>query len=249
VIVLGHSDGHVAVPQQAHARMCGQLAAAWGNERFGAVHPVEEVRLAAEEHELGMREWDESPTLDRATGLPTTVNKLGVETHLPLRLQGPERLRERSAYAALLASLHHISFYDEPPVYGLLRRPGRRIHAYLRESGEFQQVLREQLNAPDDEVERNWRLVRTWDGLSHTLMFDRAPQTHHGVPAANGAVDVRVGRRNGAFTVDPWPFAAERVVVSVDGLLLRDTFGDPGALHRALRAAPEIRLDYELVPG
>jgi Protein of unknown function (DUF3891) len=247
VIVLGHSDGHVAVPQQAHARMCGQFADAWGNERFGAVRHATEVRLAASEHELGMREWDESPTLDRATGLPTTVNELGVETHLPLRLLGPERLRERSAYAALLASLHHVSFYDEPPVYGLLRRPGRRIHAYLRESGEFQRRLREQVDAPDEEIDRNWRLVRTWDGLSHTLMFDRAPQTHRAVPAADGQVDVRVARRDGAFTLDPWPFGAERVIVTVDGLLLRDTYRDPAALHEGLRAAPEIRLEYELV--
>ena len=228
--------------------MCGQLATAWGNERFGAVHPAEEVRLAASEHELGMREWDESPTLDRATGLPTTVNELGVETHLPLRLLGPERLRERSAYAALLASLHHVSFYDEPPVYGLLRRPGRRIHAYLRESDELQRGLRGQVDAPDDEVERNWRLVRAWDGLSHTLMFDRAPQTHREVPAANGPVDVRVAGGDGTYTMDPWPFGVERVVVGVEGLLLRDTYGDPAALHEGLRAAPAIRLDYELVP-
>jgi hypothetical protein len=229
--------------------MCGRLAAAWGNERFGAVDPMADVVLAAEQHELGMLEWDDAPTLDSETGLPTTVNRLDVETHLPLRLQGPELLARQSGYAALLASLHHVSFYSQPPLYGLLRRPGRQIRDYLRRSSEFQERLRDELDAPEAEIERNWRLVRAWDGLSHTLMFERAPQTQRGVPGVDGMVELRVDRRDGAHTVDPWPFASERLEVSVEARLLHGTFSDQTALQQALAGAPRIELSYELVPA
>ena len=50
-------DGVVAVGQPSHAWLSGQLARGWGNERFGAVWPWEEVWLGAEQHDLGMAEW------------------------------------------------------------------------------------------------------------------------------------------------------------------------------------------------
>src|SRR5438445_591647 len=80
VIVLTHPGGHAAVAQQAHAWMCGQLARAWGNARFGVVVPAEEVCLAAEQHELGMVDWDLAPALDPDTGLPATVTRLDLST-------------------------------------------------------------------------------------------------------------------------------------------------------------------------
>jgi hypothetical protein len=229
--------------------MCGQLAQAWGNERFGAVRPAEEVCLAAEQHEIGMVEWDRAPTLDPTTGLPTTVNRLDLSTHLPLRLQGPERLLDQSPYAALLASLHHTSFYSMPPVLGLARRPGRQIRGYLRQSASLQARLREELGVPAAEIERNWRLVRAWDGLSHLLMFERAPQAIPNVPAApEKMIDVHVSRRDGTHSLDPWPFSAGRVSVGVEARLLEDRFSEPDRLLRALAEAPQIELSYEMVP-
>lgn len=250
VIVLRHPDGHAAVTQQAHAAMCGQLARAWGNERFGSLDPGDSVRLAAEQHELGMLEWDRTPALDPASGLPVTVSGMDLAAHLPLRLQGPERVRDLDPYAALLVSLHHNSFYSKPPLVGLLRRNGRQINTYLARSAEFQQRLREELSTAPAEVERNWRLVRAWDGLSHQLLDDRAPCTLDAVPTANGAKAVLDLERDGdrAFTLDPWPFASERVVASAEASLLEGTYGDRESLREGLAAAPRIVLSYELVP-
>jgi hypothetical protein len=56
VLLVDHPQGKVAVAQPAHAWISGQLARAWGNERFGAVEPLSEVCLAAEQHDVGMAE-------------------------------------------------------------------------------------------------------------------------------------------------------------------------------------------------
>jgi hypothetical protein len=214
VIVLPHERGHAVIEQAEHARQCGELARAWAQPQ------APDVVLAAEEHELGMVEWDRAPELDDSSGLPRTVTRMRLEAHLPLRLDGPRRLAQRSPYAALLASLHHVSFYTKPPVHGLLRRPGRLIAAYLRESAAFQEELRAQVDASEEQVDRDWRLVRRWDGISHMLLHDR--------PA----------------DLEPWPFRKDTVEVPITARLLERTFEDREALHAALAAAPAIELPY-----
>lgn len=236
--------------QQSHAWMCGQIGRAWGNDGFGDVVPREEVCLAAEQHELGMVDWDLEPGLDVQTGLPAPVTRLDLDTHLPLRLHGPRRLAGQSRYAALIASLHHVSFYDGPGRLGRMRRPGRQIEDYLRRSATFQAQLRATLPASDAEIERNWRLVRAWDGLSHALLLGRAPCTVPGVPAADDAtVDVRLAKRDGEHTLDPWPFAEDRLAVRSEGRLLSEPSGDLETLHAALARAPWVELSYTLAPA
>ena len=249
MIVLERPEGHVVVTQEAHALMCGQLARAWGNNRFGRVEPAEEVRLAAEQHEIGMREWDRSPELDRDTGLPATVTRIDMATHLPLRLEGPRRLARQSPYAALIASHHHTSFYARPRGIALVRRPARQIRSYLDASAEFRRDLNEQLGLSEEEIERNWRLVRTWDGLSHDLLGDRAPCVRHAVPAARGeSLDLRLTRRGDVHVVDPWPFAAGQASASVEARVLTTTFSDAEQMRAALEAVPTVVLTYELAP-
>lgn len=250
MILLPRPEGYVGVTRPAHAWVSGQLARAWGNERFGAVVPAESVCLAAEQHDLGWAEWDLAPPLDRSTGLPMTVDKMDFATHLRLRMGASERLMAQSRYAALLASLHHSGAYRMPRRVALIRRRGRLIRRYLIQCTELQARLRATLDVPAAEVERNRRLVRTWDGLSHDLLRGRAPRTRHDVPAGRDlTVDLDLGRRGDAHTLDPWPFAVDRVIVRAEGRLLRGTFRDQEELDRGLAQAPWIDLVYELLPA
>jgi hypothetical protein len=138
--------------------------------------------------------------------------------------------------------------YSRPAGLGLVRADGRRVRDFLDRSRELQAQLRARLDRGDDEVERNWRLVRTWDGLSHDLLFDRAPCTRPAVPAAgSAAVDLRLERRDGAHVLDPWPFATDRVEVHAAGRVLEAPFDDQEHMRAALAAAPEVTLTYDLV--
>jgi len=249
MLLAGHADGHVAVAQPAHGWMCGQLARAWGNADFGAVEPLEEVCLAAEQHDTGWAEWERAPTLDHETGLPHTFRTAPFTVHLAIHAAWSRALVAQSRYAALLVSLHHASFFTAPGRLGGLREGGRRIQAFLDDLTDLQAELRAALGVPEAEVERNRRLVRTWDGLSHDLLLDLAPRTREGVPAADGLVDLHVVRSGDVHTLDPWPFAAERVAVRTEGRLLRGTFGDEPAMREALAEAPWVELAYELRPA
>ncbi len=250
MILVAHRDGIVAVSQADHAAMCAEFAGAWGNERFGAIRPAGVVRLAAEQHELGWRKWDDAPTLDPASGLPYTVRTLDPAVHLPMQLEGPRELAAQDPYAALLVAKKHASMYAPPTTIGrLLRSRDRAVHAFLQRSAALQEDLRAGLDVSDEELERNWRLVRAFDALSHDLLLDRAPCIRPGVPAAEGAVELRLERCDGGHALDPWPFGPDRVRVHAAGRLLDERFTDEQRMRAALAAAPRITLAYDLVPA
>jgi len=205
VLLVDHPEGKVAVAQPAHAWISGQLARAWG----GAVHPREEVCLAAEQHDIPWLEWERSPTIDPETGYPYTFMSLDMPTKLAMWETGPDVLLGQSRYAALLVSLH-----------------GSRLYKDLDRSG-FEQEVRATLDASDEEIERNHRLIGTWDGMSLALLLGWRPWEVEGL------------RMEPEGTVTPWPFATELLTVRCEGRLLTE----PGA---PLDDAPWVDLAYEL---
>src|SRR5882757_3725288 len=70
VILRRDGDAVLAIGQASHAWLSGQLARAWGNDRFPVPAPFEEVCLGALQHDIGMAEWDLRPERHPETGLP-----------------------------------------------------------------------------------------------------------------------------------------------------------------------------------
>jgi hypothetical protein len=248
VVLRREGDAVVAIGQPSHAWLSGQLARAWGNERFGELEPHEEVCLAAEQHDAGMAAWDASPTLNQSTGLPHSFIEMPIETHVELWSRAWEVVLPQSRYAALLVSLHGSALYEMRDLSKLDDRQADLVRGYLTGQREVQRRLRESLDDAGG-VERNQRLIWTWDAFSLALCLDWAPHTLKGVPAAGGeALDVELtptGERE--VRVDPWPFSAERVRVRTEGRRLDGPYGDTGELHAALRDAPWLTLGFDLV--
>jgi hypothetical protein len=204
VLLVDHPDGKVAVAQPSHAWISGQLAHAWDD-----VHPRAEVCLAAEQHDIAWIEWERHPTYDPATGYPYTFMSLDMPTKLAMWESGPDALLAQSRYAALLVSLH-----------------GSRLYKKLDRRG-FEQEVRATLDASDEEIERNHRLVWLWDSMSLALLLGWRPWAAQGV------------RMEPDGRVMPWPFATESLTVRCEGRLL----SEPGA---RLEDAPWVELTYEL---
>ena len=124
--------------------------------------------------------------------------------------------------------------YRRPSVLGLLRPDQRRIRTFLDRSASLQAELRAGVDAGDEEIDRDWRLVRFWDALSHDLLFARAPCSRQGVPSAGVPVELRLDRRGDLYTLDPWPFATDRLSVHAAGRLLTERFSDEVHMRAAL---------------
>jgi len=260
MVVREEGEAIVAVGQPSHAWVSGQLARAWGNERFGAVSPWEEVCLAAEQHDVGMSAWDLEPELNPATGRPRSFMEMRLESHLELWSNAPHRLRAKSRYAALLVSMHGTALYERRDLAPLAPDDARAVRSFLERSRRDQEELIAELRADpatatDAEPEalaRNGRLVWTWDSLSLALLLDWPPHETDEVPTAGDPVSLVVNEVEGApgrLSLEPWPFASQSVAVHCEGRRLEGRFDDEQAMRAALARAPWVTLRYELVPG
>ncbi|HUO70828.1 MAG TPA: DUF3891 family protein [Solirubrobacteraceae bacterium] len=252
--------GVLAIGQPAHAWVSGQLARNWGNPRFGAVEPREEVCLAAEQHDIGMAGWDLEPTLNRDTGLPHSFIEMPLETHLELWSAGPRRLLRQSRYAALLTSMHGVRLYELRDLNTLPPAQAAAIREFMHQQRVFQQDLVATLaadspttsEATPEVIARNSQLVWTWDFLSLALLLDWTPCTAEEVPTAGEQpldIHLAADRTSGHVTVDPWPFTKAPLTIRCEGQRLTGRYQAPEQLHDALASAPWETLELELRPA
>src|SRR5690349_9332793 len=220
----------VAIGQASHAWLSGQLARAWGNDEFPAPAPLEEVCLGAEQHDVGMAEWDLAPTRNPATGLPTQFYEVDRRTHLALWTAAPQRMLTQSRYAALLVSLHGTGLYERFPPRTDDPEIARAVADYLDGQRALQAELAAQVGAGADELARNQALLAVWDDLSLALCRDEhGPHAVRDVPTGAGPdaerTTLTLTRDFGAdsdghaaaFTLEPWPFSTPRLTVCAEG--------------------------------
>jgi hypothetical protein len=251
--------GILAIGQSSHAWISGQLARSWGNHRFAGPEPWEDVCLAAEQHDIGMAEWDLEPDRDPATGLPYSFTEMPLELHIALWSAGPRKLLTQSRYAALLVSIHGSRLYRRRDLAELSERDAERVRMYLAGEEAFQQKLLDSLGddpatvAASEEalVTRNSQLIWIWDFISLALCLGWAPRPVRDAPTVDGPVDLELAATDhpGRLSLEPWPFARERVSVRCQGRRLDGPHATDDALREALAAAPWETVAFELVRG
>jgi hypothetical protein len=249
VLLREDERGLLAIGQPSHAWLSGQLARAWGNERFGALEPREQVCVAAEQHDVGWAERDLEPLYNPDTERPRSFMEMPVGLHLGLFTAGPRSLLSQSRYAALLVSMHGSRLYRRRDLSRVPRSEADAIRAFLADQLEFQNELIATLDAEPDAIERNSLLVWTWDYLSLALCLDWAPATAKGCPTAEGTVDLELTGAGDRVHVDPWPFSEPELTVRCEGRRLPGRFADEDALRVAFAAAPWETLEFELAPA
>jgi hypothetical protein len=258
-VVLRRDDrGVLAIGQASHAWLSGQLARAWGNERFGALEPYEPVCLAAEQHDVGMAEWDLHPTLNPETGLPHGFTEMVLERHIELWRTGPRRLITQSRYAALLVSMHGRRLYELRDLDLMAPADAAAVTAFIEDQNALQRRLAAELRADPataveaapDAIARNSDLIWTWDYMSLALCLDWTPCTAKSVPTAErdpADVQITPGPSPSTLTVEPWPFSeSSTVTVACEGRRLEDRYASPTELAAALANAPWETVSFEL---
>jgi uncharacterized protein DUF3891 len=241
MLIRPEPDGtFLAIGQASHAWLSGQLARVWGNERFGAVEPWEEVCLGAEQHDVGWALWDLEPTYNPDTGLPHTFIDLPLDEKLELWSVAARRVLAQSRYAALLVSMHGSALYERWPP----EDPGDRaqVDRFVERQREFQESIL--ATGLDREIaRRNQKLVFAWDYISLALCLEWAPTRVEDVPTIEGAIALELGEGG---ELEPWPFGEPSVPLRVEARRLPGRFDDEAAMREALDAAEWVTLDFEL---
>lgn len=258
MLIRTERDYVVAISQPAHAVISGQLARAWGNERFGAVEPFEDVCLGALLHDIGWIDWEKAPTLNVTTGLPHSFLQLSTRVHLEIWDLASRRALAFGRYPALLTSMHFTGLYERFHDYSRDSDDDARDARALvaRESG-FQEQMIASLQADlttaayatADILQRNRGLIALWDGMSLAICHGLTePRTFRGVPGATGDEELVLAPVEGGVSVGPWPFGVDRVRVRADGRILRGRFDAAEVMSQALEDAEWMSIDTTLQP-
>ncbi len=209
--------GVLAIGQPTHGWVCGQLARAWGNARFGTFAPWEEVCLAAEQHDVGMAAWEGAPTLDRRTGRAFSFMALPEPGHSRMFADAARLLLAQNRYAALLTSLHFFALAARHDSANDTSEGARAVREYLATEVVWQEAIVAGLRADAHyaphvapvALERNRRLVAAWDWLSLLLLMGLRGPTEVVVPGAveDIALTLTPARDDAMrIAVAPWPF-------------------------------------------
>jgi hypothetical protein len=254
MLIREDDRGALVIGQQSHAWLSGQLARAWGNDRFGLVAPYEEVCLAAEQHDVGWGSRDQHPRLNAVTGLPESFMQVPLVPHLEMFTEGPRWLVSQSRYAALLVSMHGWRLYERRDLDHASLEDAQAVRGFLAGQEQFQAELRAALQAdasaaPEAEgrlLDRNSMLIWTWDYLSLALCLGWAPATAKRCPTADGEMDLALIEADGCFHLDPWPFDRTTVSAHCEGRRLTRRYEDEAEMRRALARAPWETLEFHV---
>ena len=230
MVIRRDAAGILCIGQAAHAWVSGQMARCWGNRSFARPEPFEEVCLAAEQHDVGMAEWDARPELNPKTQSPMAFTEMPVATHLALWRRAPHKVLTQSPYAALLISMHGAALYAH--------RDTPEALAYRQEQRAFQDDLIHRANIDPVQASRNQQLLWAFDYLSIAPLASWLPGS---VDTPEATLTVTQTPR-GHITVDPWPFNAPELTFDHWGRRLTQPAASQAELDSQIGAAPWERL-------
>lgn len=255
-------QGLICITQPNHAWLSGQLAQAWGNDHFGQFTPRQEVCLGAEQHDIGWLLWEQLPTLNRQTGYPYKFTELPTQVHIDIWSGAKGLALPLGRYVTLLVSLHGTGLYERYTSWQNSQTSTEIVQDFLKREYAFQEHLiailkNDEYYAPyvtPFVIERNRKLVATWDALSIILCQGFADQQQvTQVPTIDGETALKltlIENKDNHYllAVSPWPFQQSEVKLVYEGRLLRQTFSNELAMQEALKSDCWVTLSTTLKP-
>jgi hypothetical protein len=271
-------EPHFVNTMLAHTQMCGQMARAFGNDRFERPDPFDEVVSIVENHDRGWDHYDANPGIDPATHLPYIMVRTPTPDLVKTNRGSPDFNEAHHPYCGLLSSMHTVGLYNGR--YGFSKFVPRTqtttsisvadvhrplIDAMLSYEEARQARLKAALAADpatsswieERHLFQNYKQLQFFDTMS--LYFhlrhagERGTETYVHVPL-NREVDTTIALRKvdeHVYSLDPFPFAGDRLTITCRGWYVMPFRADfpPDRVGATLRELPPDRQTYALVPA
>jgi hypothetical protein len=245
-----------------HARLAGEFAAAWGNEKFQKPKPRVRVLKGIARHDDGWTTRDAHPTITREgkpsafsvelVGKYSAFEEIDLEEYLGVRERAVSIIAKEDPYAALLISMHTYSLLTEHADRTTIAAQDLPIlDRFLENQRVVQGNLRAAISAdgtltPDQKTHtailEHFRLLQACDNLSllSCVAFSRPADLLHPLPLNDGGTSrvevISLAPRH--FRLRPWPFAEPELTFHFPARYVEGkTFASSHALDAAFSAA------------
>lgn len=272
-------EPHFVLTMADHTAMCGQMARAFGNDRFEPPAPFAEVVYVVENHDRGWDPYDANPGLDPDTGVPYIMARTPAPDAVKTNRGSPDFNEAHHPYCGLLSSMHSWGLYNNRfgfSTYVIRTQAATSldvagsdralIDAMLSDEHARQVRLKAALAADPatrawvepSRLFRNYKLLQFFDTLSLYFHLRHAgergdQQSYVHVPVTADADTTVTLRRidDGHYSLDPFPFAGDRLTLRCAGRYILPFPPDfpRERVGAALRERPRDHQVYELVPA
>lgn len=161
MIAYEREHSFVMFTQHDHALASGEMAGHWKDDYFIRKEKREEVIYGISQHDRGWIDVDDTPFWYDAERKPYTFVDFPLVPKLPFYEKGVDEIEKESPYAALLCSMHYVSFFGDTSEEKAL--------AYVDKERERQRRLLTQLSlnqAEKEALDFHFDLLQFCDNLS-----------------------------------------------------------------------------------
>lgn len=227
MIVRDTGDAWQVVLQPDHGLLAGDLARAWGNDRFAAPAAWRSVVRAATRHDDGWAIWERAPTLFSRDGgpvMPRNFLDVQIRLHLAFYRAQIAAVTDEDPYAGLLVSMHGRGLYNgrygTDPRLRLTFAPDEQtaVNEFVAEQESRHPAWRAELGIDDVQMWTEYKLLQVYDRLSlHICTRDlesAPPTTIAPVPVTYDGAETQIEiHPDGPWRLrmDPYPFREQPV--------------------------------------
>ena len=240
----------LAISQPTHAWISGQVLAAWAEKL------ERPLVLAAEQHDIGWLDWETDPSFDPRTGRPHLFRDIGAVVHAPMWAAGVDRaLGAWGTRVALLISRHGGVIYRRfTDRHRSSAADAMAAEHYLTTQAPLEAAWARALGLAADVLDHDTALIAFADTLSLALCGElKTPLDLEAPDRGGGLRTLRLEAVSGApdrFTLAPWPFGDQSLVIEAEARPLPDArFADEAAMRAWLAAPQRVVFRTGLTPG
>lgn len=156
------------IEQHDHGRVSGEFARHWGER----LTPHEPTLYAIANHDIAWQKLDGNVRWNEATGRPYSFVDYPVEPKMEAYREGLDLLEAQDPYAGCLCSMHYGSFVRDAESAAEVR--------FREGENRRQERLKSAMSAEElENLERNFRLLRTCDDLSLFVCLNELGRSDH----------------------------------------------------------------------
>jgi hypothetical protein len=246
------------IPQIEHARLAGELALAWGNERVRSLAEFPKLLWGVAHHDDGWREWDEVPRLKPETGFPRNFIEMRMRDSTAIWTKSIA-ICSADPLAGIAVSRHFCYLSRQVQSSGHADADDRAaLDQFLIEQGGVEASLSNRARSQypssgsDENLEQlydfGFRTVRFFDSVSLWLCCSEEQHAESLTTPLGEAIRL-IPQAAGFIAIDPYP-------LGVDSLLLKTPvrrlaarrYGSDAELQAALQTAPLETLAWTIRP-
>lgn len=260
MIRMKTETGWLLIHHQDHARLAGEFAQCWGNERFAMPEPHAAVLVAVSRHDDAWSVRDRHPTI-APDGTPSAFSRelvgtysafenIDLEAYLRVRGEATEAVAKDNPAAAVLVSMHTVNLLTEQADLSGLSPAQRDVHAaFIRDQRARQEELKAAVPERERPGEADWqaafRFLQACDSLSLVACVrygSPIPLRHAQMTPDGGRSEIICYPEEADhYRLDPFPLNRQRPVFTVAAKEIQGNRFASDAELQAAYAAGTIR--------